>query len=126
MARNFDLASVIPEAMTFTDNAFGGNGQAYVVRPAVQFSPSEHVVLRAMQNDINRVANEPEDGTDRGARIMERRTNEFFAMIVPDMPPERHEAIPYGYKSLFVGWWMKQAEEVNTEGNAERATPTPS
>lgn len=123
MSKNFDLASIIPDELTFTDSADGGDGRTYSVLSGDMLSPEQHLTVQRMQKEVLAFADEPEGGTDHTARIFEQRMTEFFAMLIPDLPPERVARIRFGLKARFVDWWADQ--QGAAQKKQETTTPLP-
>lgn len=120
--RSFSFADLIPEPLTFKDDAFDGDGHVYDVRTNDMLSVDDVVRMMRMEGRFKSVlarterAGQPDtEGLDELLQL----TDEMFAMLIPALPDERVEAIPFSYKMRFVEWWRKQQPEID-EGEAQQ------
>lgn len=112
--RNFSLAAIIPQGLTFTDDGAGGDGAQYQVRLPSMFTSYEYARLAELQTSLPEqlaaVANAREQGPESGQvmTLVDQAINEILSLLVPDLPEQRIKAIPLGYKLEFMKWWKGQ------------------
>ena len=109
-----DLTSLLPEPLTFRDNAFGGDGTEYDVLTWEHFGPQQIAVLKRLERRLTAnytilAANveelEEQQDLEVVAEKVENDLNAFLALIIPTMPVQRWPRIPYKWRYDFLQWW---------------------
>lgn len=119
-AKAFTFAELIPEPLTFKDEAFGGSGQIYAVRTGEMLSIQEVVELERAETNLKR-ALAGENNTTEAIEQIEVMTDRLIALVIPDLPQDRRARIPFAYWMKFLEWWKgQQPEPAQGEAVAER------
>ena len=106
----FTFAELIPEPLTFKDEAFGGSGEIYAVRTGEMLSIQEVVALDRVETDLKR-ALAGENNTSEAIEQIEIMTDRLITLVIPDLPEERRKRIPFAYWMRFLEWWKEQQPE---------------
>jgi len=120
---SFGLADLIPEPLTFADNAEGGDGTIYDVKVGSLLSNQDIA-------DLIRLEKESAASLGKGdAAATDAMLNRIIAIIIPGMPAERVASIPIGLKSRLLEWWRNAQPEPppkpTAAGAVMNATPAP-
>lgn len=134
-----DLTSLLPEPLTFLDNAFGGGGEEYDVLTWEHLGPQQIAKLkrlerRLVQNYTILAANveslNEQQDLEAVAGHVEDDMNAFLALIIPTMPAERWPHIPYKWRYDFLQWWNTEqpappkAPKAKAPRNSRRGKPS--
>jgi hypothetical protein len=112
MAKSLSFAGLVPEPLTFTDDAFGGDGARYDVLSPDLFTPEAFARFEQIQGELNRtkaaIGNEGQGVTSEIFTQLGAMTDELIAILIPQMPAERRQAVPFGFKMRFLQWWQEE------------------
>ena len=102
----YSLADLIPEPHTFKDQ----DGTSYDVPTGEMFSTSELKQLAQLERDMPEALATWKSTPDlqEGVLHLDSLVNDFFGMLVREMPRERIEQIPINQKVGFIQWWQTQ------------------
>jgi hypothetical protein len=112
----FSLADLMPEPLTLTDNAVGGDGRTHDVLSGALLSTTNVAALTRLERDAG-AALAKDDPTAADAAI-----NRLIGVLIPTLPPERISAIPITFKTKFLEWWRAQQPEPSPKVTAAQAT----
>jgi len=98
----FSLADLMPEPLTFTDDATGGDGCAHDVLSGALLSTADVAALTRLERE-SAAALAKNDPNAADAAI-----NRLIAVLIPTLPLERISAIPIVFKTKFLEWWRDQ------------------
>jgi hypothetical protein len=121
MAATFNLADLIPEPMTFRDV----DGKAYEALSAEMFGAVDYAKLTRLRTEMTAAfsalqAKQGDQATmEQLAANLEELSDGLIAMIVPDLPAERRNAIKFGHKFRFLKWWQEQAAKERPAGETK-------
>lgn len=126
MSTNFSLSSIIPESLTFTDDAHDGDGKVYIVRRAAEFNSFDFVAHQRLQADLTdsqlQLGQKDSDAIET-MKVLERVADEFVRLLIPTMPEDRLKTLALVWKMAFIGWWNEQQPKAAVGGNrASRRT----
>lgn len=110
----FSLLDIKPKPHTFRDQ----DGQIYEVPTARMFGTNAFGQLTRLQAQLPEVLSELRQADDDDARLpavtlLDQTVNDFFRMLVPEMPPDRVFSLGLHDKLQFIQWWQK--EEARTQ-----------
>jgi hypothetical protein len=105
MSTQFSLADLIPEPLTFKDDAFGGEGVIFDVLTSELLSSQDIATLRRIRN---RLIGEPQEEETADLII---NINLLVSLLIPDMPSERIHRLPLGAKEKFFAWWLQSTKK---------------
>ena len=117
MPNNFSLASLVPEGPTFTDDGKGGDGQTYDVSLPADFDSYQYARMAELQEELPdrllQIAALKEKGPEaaKAALALDQTVNDFFQLLIPDLPEARVKAIKLGHKLEFIKWWRQQVQQ---------------
>jgi hypothetical protein len=116
--RDFRLSDLIPEPLTFTDDAYGGDGAVYDVLTADLLSEVDLAALTRLERRAAQAfaQERPEEALSA--------FNEMIALLIPALPRERLAAIPLAFKTRFLEFWRDQ-HPAPKAGRGKAAPPTP-
>lgn len=117
MGASFRLSDLVPDPMTFTDDAYGGDGQTYDVLTTDLLSEDAVSALMREQRRMTQAF-----AADRGSEALES-VNRLIGILIPDLPAERLGSIPIAFKAQFIEFW--HAEQRPPKVVAATKTPTP-
>lgn len=100
--RSFRLSNLIPEPLTFTDDAYGGDGRTHDVLTADLLSEADMARMTTLERRMARAAAE-----ERGEDMLQA-LNELFQMLIPGLSAERVAHIPVTLKTKFFDFWSAQ------------------
>jgi hypothetical protein len=123
--KNFSLAALLPEPITFTDDGEGGSGKTYAVMTTALMNSHDYAKLAKFQDElpklIAKIAMQDEaDMTDMAemAAILDR----LLMLLIPDLSEERVQAIGTGLKMEFVKWWRREVQGAGEPAAGNRKT----
>lgn len=105
--------------MTFTDDAYGGDGTTYDVLTVDLLSEDS---IAALMREQRRMAQA--FAAERSSEALEA-VNRLIAILIPSMPPERIAAIPITFKARFVEFWQTEQQGPKAQAAAPKSKPTP-
>lgn len=108
MSKTFGLAALVPEPLTFCDDAVGGDGKKYDVKTTAMLGAVDTARMDRMSNRLPDLLQETGDEEGTAAEL-ESILNDFVALLVIGMEPARIEKIPFGFKLAFIEWWKGEA-----------------
>ena len=119
--REFSLADLVPEPLTFRDNVGGGDGTVYDVMRADMLGPTALARLQRLQKRAQslyhgRVVSLEEAGE------LEQVADEFIVMLIPNLPEERLATLGFQAKYKLITWWLA---EVKADGAAVPSAANP-
>jgi hypothetical protein len=119
----FSLLDIKPKPHTFRDQ----DGAIYEVPTARMFGTNAFGRLTWLQEQLPNVlaelkAAESEDATLPAITLLDQTVNEFFRMLVPDMPPDRVFSLGLHDKLQFIQWWQKQEQKASPQVAPGEAT----
>ncbi len=111
--KNFSLAALLPEPITFTDDGADGNGQAYAVQTTALMNSHDYAKLGQLEDTLKKqiaaiAVQENADMNDFA--VMSTTLDELFSLLIPDLPEERVLSIGTGLKMEFVKWWRREVQ----------------
>lgn len=121
----FSLLDIKPKPHTFRDQ----DGQVYEVPTARMFGTNAFGRLTWLQEQLPSVLQElkaasSEDATLPAITLLDQTVNEFFRMLVPDMPPDRVFSLGLHDKLQFIQWWQKEERRAAAPvGEAQAGQP---
>ena len=101
MSNSFRLSDLVPEPLTLTDDAHGGDGTVYDVLTADLLSEVDMAALMTQQRRM--AAAFAADRTDEALQAC----NAFVQILIPSIPAERLRAIPLTFKARFIEFWQQ-------------------
>ncbi len=116
--RGFRLSDLIPEPLSFTDNAVGGDGTVYDVLTLDLLS--EQDVGRMLLLQTRMMQGFAEEHPQEAMQAI----NELISILVPAMASERIAAIPLTLKTHFFDWWQAQHPKTPGRATAPKKPPT--
>jgi hypothetical protein len=118
--REFSLVDLAPEPLIFTDSAFGGDGTRHEVRTFVMFSPAEIGMLRRLGIEIDQLEKSSQtlftdpassdDALNQAGAQLERAHDTMLRLLMPSLPAERLQKIPFIGKQQIIAWWNSQVK----------------
>lgn len=105
-SNSFSFADLIPEPLTFRDDAFGGDGTIHDVHTAEMLSVSGVVELARAEDRLRRLVAGAEPSLE-DIQELERMMDQIMRLIVPGLPAERLAAIPFQFKMQLLAWWKE-------------------
>jgi hypothetical protein len=132
MAATFDLASLIPEPLTFRDT----DGKTYEAKTPEMFGAVDFARMTRLRTEMTAgfTALQAKKGdaeqAERLAADLEQMADALIALIVPDLPDARRTQIAFGHKFRFLNWWKEQqqvppAGEAKAGGKVNRGRHSP-
>lgn len=119
MGASFRLSDLVPDPMTFTDDAYGGNGAVYEVLTADLLSEAG---IAAMLHQERRMAQS--FAVDRSAEALDA-ANKLIGILIPALPAERLTLIPVTFKVRFIQFWQEnQPQAPKATAATPNQTPT--
>jgi hypothetical protein len=107
--KGFSLAEFSPEPMTFTDDGFGGDGRVYDAKTLQHLGARDTVRMQQLYERMSNALTAGGDGdADVLATQLEQTVDDLFALLIPTLPTERHQAIPFQGKFRFLNWWRSE------------------
>lgn len=116
--RGFRLSDLIPEPLTFTDDATGGDGTVYDVLTLDLLS--EQGVSRMLLLQTRMMQGFAEEHPQEAMQAI----NELISILIPGMAQERIAAIPLTLKTHFFDWWQQQHPKTPGRAMAPKKPPT--
>lgn len=116
MAENFSLSSLVPNPLTFTDDAYGGDGTTYDVQTNAMLSAADFAKMDRINADLSEIAKTTGDAPEQ-LKLLEQRADELMELLVPKLPEERRQAIPFMFKFKLLEWWKSKQPQL-TQGGA--------
>lgn len=120
MSREFRLSDLQPDPLTFTDDAYGGDGRRYDVLTADLMSEADLAKMARLQ----RLAAQhfAAERTEEALGVF----NDLMALLIPTLPEARIAAIPLTFKTRFLEFWQQQHPAPKVpRGKARTPTPAP-
>jgi len=111
----FSLADLMPEPLTLTDNAVGGDGRTHDVLSGALLSTADVATLTRLERDAG-TALAKDDPAAADAAI-----NRLIGVLIPTLAPERISAIPITFKTKFLEWWREQQPQPSPKAAAAQA-----
>lgn len=120
MSAQFSLSDLIPEPLTFKDDAFNGEGVVFDVLTSKLLSSQDIAFIQRIRKRISdllreKVENEDEDEDEeektKVVNTLTRDMNLLMKTLIPKMPFERICDLPLGAKEKFFVWWFAQSAE---------------
>lgn len=108
MSKSFDLAGIIPEALSYTDNALGGDGLTYEVLTRMLLSTEAAIKVARAEQELMTILlkrGELEKGESERA---EQLSGYVIATLIPGLPAERQRAIPLAARMEILSWWGRE------------------
>jgi hypothetical protein len=132
--REFSLADLAPEPLIFNDSAFGGDGARHEVRTYTMFSPVELGTLRRLiaelsrnEQSANALLNDrevDEQAINQAGEQLLATYDMFLRLLMPTLPAERLQAIPFVGKQRIIGWWNSQNVAMQPGGGDRPLAPS--
>jgi hypothetical protein len=119
MSASFRLSDLVPEPMTFTDDAYGGDGSTHDVLTVDLLS--EDAVTALLREQRRMTAG---FAAERSAEALEA-TNRLISILIPSLPPERLASIPITFKARFIEFWQEQQPKSPKAMATATTPPTP-
>ena len=119
MGAAFRLSDLVPDQMTVTDDAYGGDGSTYDVLTVDLLSED---AISALMREQRRMA--AGFAAERSGEALEA-TNRLIAILIPTLPPERLASIPITFKARFIEFWQEQQPKSPKATAAAPTSPTP-
>ena len=121
MSKIFDLAGLMPEPLTVTDV----DGTRYDMKTADMLSATEYAQMQRLKRDGERLERESSGDDEAAAAWLDEQVNQLFRMLLPGMPEERQQAIPFAHKYRVLNWWnTQQAKPEGQSAGEARASRT--
>ena len=117
MGAAFRLSDLVPDPMTFTDDAYGGDGTTHDVLTVDLLSEAD---IAALLREQRRMA--AGFAAERSEEALDA-VNRLIKLLIPSLPPERLASIPITFKARFIEFW--QAEQPTIPKAPAVTSPTP-
>ena len=118
MTTNFSLADLMPEPLTFTDNAVGGDGAIHDMLTSALLSSEDVSALTRLERDAaGAMANQDIAAADAAI-------NRLIGTLIPTLPAERIAAIPITFKTRLLDWWREQQPQPSPKAKAAQQAPS--
>ena len=121
---NFNLADLVPEYDTFTDN--DPEQTKYQVRTIKMMSAVDLAALAVFQKQAASLQHfTVDDDTDpkelqQNVQVVADAVDSFLHLIMPSMPQTRITEIDLNYKLNFMQWWQARQEEIQPSAPPNR------
>lgn len=121
----FSLLDIKPKPHTFRDQ----DGQIYEVPTARMFGTSAFGSLTRLQEQLPQALAELKQSKDEDAALpaltlLDQTVNDFFRMLVPEMPLDRVFSLGLYDKLAFIQWWQQQEQRTTAPvGGAQAGGP---
>lgn len=121
----FSLLDIKPTPHTFRDQ----DGQIYEVPTARMFGTNAFGQLTRLQAQLPEVLAELKQAESDDARLpavtlLDQTVNDFFRMLIPEMPLDRVFSLGLYDKLQFIQWWQQQeARTTAPVGEAQAGRP---
>jgi hypothetical protein len=118
----FNLLDIKPKPHTFRDQG----GEIYEVPTARMFGTNAFGSLTRLQGQLPEALQELKDAKDDEAQLpalalLDQTVNDFFRMLVPDMPLDRVFSLGLYDKLQFIQWWQQQEQRTAVPTGEARA-----
>lgn len=120
----FSLLDLKPEGHTFRDTT----GEIYQVPTARLFGTDAYGRLTWLQTNLpaalKELADAPDGETMAAVTQVDQVVNQFFQMLVPDMPEPRVHQLALADKLGFINWWQQEEQKAAPQsGGAQAGKP---
>lgn len=122
-SKGFSLAEFSPEPMTFTDDGFGGDGRVYDVKTLEHLGARDSVQMQRLYERMGNALTGKGANEEKLAVQLEQTADDLFLLLVPDLPKERHKAIPFQGKFRFLRWWREEQTPTQVVEGGEDPKP---
>ena len=120
----FSLLDIKPTPHTFRDQG----GEIYEVPTARMFGTNAFGSLTRLQAQLPQALKELQAAADDAAALpaltlLDQTVNDFFRMLVPQMPLDRVYELGLYDKLAFIQWWQQQDQQALPLGEAQAGRP---
>lgn len=106
--KSFDLAAIIPEALSYQDNALGGDGQSYEVLTRMLLSTESSIRVARAEQELMGILLKRGEMEKGEAERAEQLSEQVIAALIPGLPVERRRAIPLAARMEILNWWGRE------------------
>jgi hypothetical protein len=119
MGASFRLSDLVPDPMTFTDDAYGGDGTTHDVLTVDLLSEAD---IAALMREQRRMA--AGFAAERSEEALDA-VNRLIRLLIPTLPPERLSSIPITFKARFIEFWQQEQPQAPKATATRPTKPTP-